>query len=158
MGGVSRIAVVGVDFSRGRQASLCTERHLWLHPRHGAWDNRHVSTGPIVPYKDNYLMFYNGQSSARVWAIGEVVFERATLNVLSRAEIPIITPDSKEIGWRKQKIAFSSGTVMARPSTSTTTSTTKGSGWRPGTSICRNTRSFTGIPLSSGMPVFLMVY
>ncbi|TSC72756.1 MAG: hypothetical protein G01um101438_473 [Parcubacteria group bacterium Gr01-1014_38] len=90
---------------------LTWNSRLWLDRRPGMWDSDHVSTGPIVRLRDKRLMFYNGRSGERIWSIGEVIFDPATLAIEYRSEEPIIVPP-KEIGWKNQYIAFSSGALV----------------------------------------------
>lgn len=110
-GRCSRIAAAKTDLQGRSTEKSVWDSRLWIHPRAGMWDNNHVSTGPIIAYKDKRLMFYNGRSSGRVWAIGEVLFDPQTLEILKRSEQPLIEP-TEEIGWDNQRIAFSSGAFI----------------------------------------------
>jgi len=110
----SRIAAAETEL-RTLGRILAWNSRLWLDRRPGMWDSEHVSTGPIVPYGNKRLMFYNGRGDVqgkKMWAIGEAVFNPETLEILYRSDAPIITPPMDEIGWKKQYIAFSSGALV----------------------------------------------
>lgn len=84
---------------------------LWLHPIIGTWFDDHVSTGPILRVHDVGVMFFNGRSRNRVWAIGEVTFNPRTLEIKSFSQTPLITPP-RETRPAGQRIAFASGLWM----------------------------------------------
>ena len=106
----SRIAAADTNLSTMGRVVTWNSR-LWLDRRPDMWDSDHVSTGPIVRLGDKCLMLYNGRSAKRIWSIGEVVFDQGTLAIEYRSEEPLIVPP-KEIGWKNQYIAFSSGALV----------------------------------------------
>ncbi len=109
----SRIAVASVDMvgrNNRTPASPAWDSKLWMDIRPGMWDSDHVSTGPIVDFGNDKLMFYNGRNE-NTWCIGEAVFDPLTLEIKYRSDEPIVTPPP-EVGWDNQFIAFSSGVLM----------------------------------------------
>lgn len=62
-------------------------------PRADAWDNFHLSTGPLLTDdKDQPVMFYNGATRDARWRIGWVAFDAEYTRVTDRCIEPLIAP------------------------------------------------------------------
>ncbi|WP_026792233.1 glycosidase [Pleomorphomonas oryzae] len=62
-------------------------------PREGAWDNFHLSTGPLLTNdKDQPVMFYNGATQDARWRIGWIAFDAEYRRVVDRCIEPLIVP------------------------------------------------------------------
>ena len=82
------VLAVGTDVSGPWE-----ERPTPFLPRHDAWDNWHLSTGPMLMNDpDCPVMFYNGATHDARWRIGWVAFDRDCLRVVDRGIEPLITP------------------------------------------------------------------
>ena len=69
------------------------EQHAPFAPRENAWDNWHLSTGPLLTTDpDTPVMFYNGATRDARWRIGWVAFDRNCTNVVDRCIEPLIVP------------------------------------------------------------------
>ncbi len=76
-----------------------------FHARPDAWDNWHLSTGPVLmsdPQRP--VMFYNGATQQAMWRIGWVAFDADFERVVARCEEPIIVP--YDLGTGDTDIAF----------------------------------------------------
>jgi predicted GH43/DUF377 family glycosyl hydrolase len=61
--------------------------------RENAWDNWHLSTGPIVArHGKPPVMFYNGATADARWRIGWVAFDENFTRVVDRCLEPLIVP------------------------------------------------------------------
>jgi predicted GH43/DUF377 family glycosyl hydrolase len=64
-----------------------------FEPRERAWDNWHLSTGPLLTTdKDMPVMFYNGATADARWRIGWIAFNRDYTEVVGRCIEPLIVP------------------------------------------------------------------
>lgn len=64
--------------------------------RPGAWDNFHLSTGPVLASNPSApVMFYNGATRAAQWRVGWVVFDATYTRVIARSVEPIVLPHIK---------------------------------------------------------------
>ena len=62
-------------------------------PRDGAWDNWHLSPGPMLMNDpDMPVMFYNGATRDARWRIGWIAFDRDCRKVVDRCVQPLLTP------------------------------------------------------------------
>ena len=78
--------------------------------REQAWDNWHLSTGPIIDAgTDRPIMFYNGATKDAHWRIGWAVFDGDGTTVLERCDQPLITPEV--MGDGATDIAFAASAV-----------------------------------------------
>ena len=75
----------------------------WRHlpepfaPRPDAWDNWHLSTGPLLTTnKDQPVMFYNGATHDARWRIGWIAFDAEYTRVIDRCLEPLIVPPPQE--------------------------------------------------------------
>jgi predicted GH43/DUF377 family glycosyl hydrolase len=83
-----------------------------ISTRSGAWDDWHLSPGPIVTTADGrQLMFYNGSTRQSAWRIGFVEFDRDFAKVIRRGDVPLITPPAP-VGDERD-IAFAASAVLA---------------------------------------------
>ena len=83
-----------------------------LKPRKGAFDDWHLSPGPILDLPgDRRLLFYNGALREAQWRIGWAVFDPAFDTLLERCEEPLITPETAE--GSGSDIAFAASAVEA---------------------------------------------
>ncbi|MBB3858800.1 putative GH43/DUF377 family glycosyl hydrolase [Novosphingobium hassiacum] len=66
--------------------------------REKAWDNWHLSTGPIIsrPGKP-HVMFYNGATLDARWRIGWIAFDENFTHVVDRCIEPLIVPPPPEL-------------------------------------------------------------
>lgn len=66
--------------------------------REEAWDNWHLSTGPILsrPGKP-HVMFYNGATLDARWRIGWIAFDANLENVVDRCIEPLIVPPPPQL-------------------------------------------------------------
>jgi predicted GH43/DUF377 family glycosyl hydrolase len=80
-------------------------------PREHAWDNWHLSTGPLLTTDpDMPVMFYNGATRDARWRIGWVAFDRDCTKVVDRCIEPLVVPPPpKERG--DTDIAFSASVI-----------------------------------------------
>lgn len=85
----SRIGMAGSDTERGPWTSVDDPFDV----RDDAWDNWHLSTGPIVqvPGRDP-VMFYNGATADARWRIGWVTFDEEFERLTARGIEPLILP------------------------------------------------------------------
>src|SRR5262249_29256040 len=61
--------------------------------RQHAWDNWHLSTGPIVLLEGrNPVMFYNGATVDARWRIGWIAFSPDYTKVIARGLEPLLVP------------------------------------------------------------------
>jgi predicted GH43/DUF377 family glycosyl hydrolase len=61
--------------------------------REDAWDNWHLSTGPIVSRKgEPPVMFYNGATADARWRIGWIAFDENFGSVVDRCVEPMLVP------------------------------------------------------------------
>ncbi|MFN2527310.1 MAG: hypothetical protein ABR584_01165 [Candidatus Baltobacteraceae bacterium] len=56
------------------------------------WDDWHLSPGPVVDYRGQPLMFYNGATRDAKWRIGWVVLDRGYATIIGRCRDPLIVP------------------------------------------------------------------
>ncbi|MBC5810048.1 MAG: hypothetical protein GIW95_04215 [Candidatus Eremiobacteraeota bacterium] len=67
--------------------------------RPDAWDNWHLSTGPILQSNpERPVMFYNGAAQGAKWRIGWIAFDATFENVVARCGEPLIVPHGLEAG------------------------------------------------------------
>ncbi len=80
--------------------------------REGAWDNWHLSTGPIVmlPGRDP-VMFYNGATHDARWRIGWVSFDPDFSRVTDRCIEPLLVPPPAEDRFATD-IAFAASAIV----------------------------------------------
>lgn len=80
--------------------------------RAGAWDNWHLSTGPVcqLPGADP-VMFYNGATLDARWRIGWISFSPDFTQITGRGLEPVILPPPPE-DRTKTDIAFAASTVV----------------------------------------------
>ena len=79
--------------------------------REGAWDCWHLSPGPIVPFGDRALMFYNGATEEPVWRVGWVLFDKDYSRVVERCESPIFSLPAPQPGYTDIAFAASALTI-----------------------------------------------
>lgn len=80
-------------------------------PRENAWDNWHLSTGPLLTTDpDMPVMFYNGATHDARWRIGWIAFNRDCTQVLDRCIEPLITPPPPK-ARKDTDIAFASSVI-----------------------------------------------
>jgi predicted GH43/DUF377 family glycosyl hydrolase len=80
-------------------------------PRPGAWDDWHLSTGPLLTHDRDYpVMFYNGATHEAHWRIGWVVFDHNYSRIVARCEQPLIVPPTAVPG--AVDIAFAASCVV----------------------------------------------
>jgi predicted GH43/DUF377 family glycosyl hydrolase len=81
-------------------------------PRADAWDNWHLSTGPLLTTdKDCPVMFYNGATHDARWRIGWIAFDADYTRVVERCLEPLIVPPPQ--GLRTDPdIAFAASVVV----------------------------------------------
>lgn len=61
--------------------------------REGAWDNWHLSTGPVLSRPGQpHVMFYNGATLDARWRIGWIAFDETFTRVVDRCIEPLIVP------------------------------------------------------------------
>ena len=78
--------------------------------REGAWDDWHLSPGPIIGERsDHPAMFYNGATRDAHWRIGWAVFDRDFREVMERCDDPLIVPAARD--GTKTDIAFAASAV-----------------------------------------------
>jgi predicted GH43/DUF377 family glycosyl hydrolase len=83
---------VGLALGAG-VAGPWTEQAAPFDPREKAWDNWHLSTGPLLTTDpDMPVMFYNGATEDARWRIGWIAFNRDCTSVVDRCVEPLITP------------------------------------------------------------------
>ncbi|MFZ2030742.1 MAG: hypothetical protein WAU68_10570 [Vitreimonas sp.] len=84
-------------------------------PRKDAWDNWHLSTGPLLTSDENMpVMFYNGATRDARWRIGWIAFNRDCTEVVDRCIEPLITPPPpKDRG--DTDIAFAASCIVCSP-------------------------------------------
>lgn len=72
-------------------------REARIEARDGAWDNWHLSTGPIIGEQSEApTMFYNGAGPAANWRIGWATYNRDYSDVIARSDQPLITPPKSD--------------------------------------------------------------
>jgi beta-1,2-mannobiose phosphorylase / 1,2-beta-oligomannan phosphorylase len=79
--------------------------------RRGKWDDFHLSPGPVVPWGEEQLMFYNGANDKTQWRIGWICFDATGTRVVARIEEPLITPPT--VHGDDTDIAFCSSAVQS---------------------------------------------
>lgn len=83
-------------------------------PRKDAWDNFHLSTGPLLTDdKDQPVMFYNGATHDARWRIGWIAFDAEYTKVVDRCIEPLITPPPAE-DRMDTDIAFAASIVLGK--------------------------------------------
>jgi len=89
-----------------------------FEPREDAWDNWHLSTGPLLTSDpDMPVMFYNGATIDARWRIGWIAFNRDCTEVVDRCIEPLITPPPpKDRG--DTDIAFAASCIVRSPNIS----------------------------------------
>lgn len=89
-----------------------TEQPAPFAPRQHAWDNWHLSPGPLLTSDENMpVMFYNGATRDARWRIGWVAFDRDCTEVVDRCIEPLIVPPPpKERG--DTDIAFAASCIV----------------------------------------------
>lgn len=82
-------------------------------PRAEAWDNWHLSTGPLLTADPNMpVMFYNGATRDARWRIGWIAFNRDCTEIVDRCIEPLIVPPPPKLR-SDTDIAFAAS-VIAR--------------------------------------------
>lgn len=105
--GASRIGIARADSIDGPWTVLADDP---LAPRAGAWDDWHLSPGPIIDDgTDRPILFYNGGTKDAKWRIGWVVFSGDFTRVLARCDEPIVVPP--EPMGDESDIAFASSVI-----------------------------------------------
>ena len=80
--------------------------------REGAWDNWHLSTGPIVQRDgEDPVMFYNGATVDARWRIGWISFSRDFARVTERGIEPLLMPPPAK-DRRATDIAFAASCIV----------------------------------------------
>ena len=106
--GASRI---GLALGSG-VAGPWTEQKVPFKPRHGSWDNWHLSTGPLLMAdEDMPVMFYNGATHDARWRIGWIAFDKNCTEIVDRGIEPLITPPPCE-DRSATDIAFAASCVV----------------------------------------------
>ncbi|PTQ13184.1 hypothetical protein CLG96_03400 [Sphingomonas oleivorans] len=86
--GVARAATVDGPWSLAQP--LCAARP-------GRWDGWHISTGPVwQPQHGAPIMFYNGANQNAHWRIGWIMLDASYVQIVERAEEPLIIPPPPE--------------------------------------------------------------
>jgi len=89
-----------------------TEQPTPFKPREKAWDNWHLSTGPmLMDDPDHPVMFYNGATHDARWRIGWIAFDRDCTKVVDRCIEPLIVPPPNE-NRTDTDIAFAASVVV----------------------------------------------
>ena len=102
---------VGLAIGAG-VAGPWTEQPTPFKPRARAWDNWHLSTGPmLMDDPDCPVMFYNGATRDARWRIGWVAFDRDCTKVVDRCIEPLIVPPPPE-DRAGTDIAFAASVVV----------------------------------------------
>ncbi len=106
--GASRVGIAAASRLHDRWQSLADPFPI----RAGAWDNWHLSTGPIcqLPGADP-VMFYNGATVDARWRIGWISFSADYTQVTGRGLEPVILPPPP-IDRSKTDIAFAASTIV----------------------------------------------
>ena len=82
-------------------------------PRAGAWDNFHLSTGPLLTDdKEEPVMFYNGATQDARWRIGWIAFDAEYNKIVDRCIEPLIAPPPSP-NRMATDIAFAASVVLA---------------------------------------------
>lgn len=104
-------SVIGLAIGDG-VAGPWHEQPMPFETRADAWDNWHLSTGPLLTTdKQTPVMFYNGATRDARWRIGWVAFDCDYTKVVDRCIEPLITPPPpKDRG--DTDIAFASSCVV----------------------------------------------
>lgn len=91
-----------------------TEQPTPFKPRKEAWDNWHLSTGPmLMDDPDHPVMFYNGATHDARWRIGWIAFDRDCTKVVDRCIEPLIVPPPAE-NRADTDIAFAASVVVEK--------------------------------------------
>lgn len=92
------------DWSTPQDAPIAT--------RAGAWDDWHLSPGPVIDADTpRPVMFYNGASRDAHWRIGWVALDRRYDRVVARSEQPLIVPELAGDESSDTDIAFAASAV-----------------------------------------------
>lgn len=87
---------IGLALGKG-VAGPWDEQPTPFKPREGAWDNWHLSTGPmLMDDPDRPVMFYNGATRDARWRIGWIAFDRDCTKTVDRCIEPLIVPPPAE--------------------------------------------------------------
>jgi predicted GH43/DUF377 family glycosyl hydrolase len=104
---------VGLAVGKG-VAGPWEEQPTPFRPREGAWDNWHLSTGPmLMDDPDRPVMFYNGATHDARWRIGWIAFDRDCSKVVDRCIEPLIVPPPPE-DRAATDIAFAASVVVEK--------------------------------------------
>jgi len=107
-GGRSRIGRATADSPAGPWR----EKADPMATRPGAWDNWHLSTGPLlVDAPGGPVMFYNGAYADAEWSIGWVQFDADCTRVVARCVAPLIAAPSRA-GPKGRQMAFAASAVV----------------------------------------------
>lgn len=106
-GGASRVGLASAPAVDGPW----TVQEPLFAARPDAWDNWHLSTGPILlSDMQRPVMFYNGATQDAHWRIGWVAFDAEYTKVVARSEAPLIVPPANRVPGDTD-IAFASSCV-----------------------------------------------
>jgi len=90
-----------------------SEQPAPFDPRPDAWDNWHLSTGPLLTADpDMPVMFYNGATRDARWRIGWIAFNRDCTEVIDRCIEPLIIP-RPPLERTATDIAFAASVIAA---------------------------------------------
>ena len=90
-------------------------QHDPMIARDAGWDSWHLSPGPVMPFADRVVMFYNGADDKAAWRIGWTLFEKDFSTVVDRGERPLIVPPRP--AGDETDIAFVASAVAAADAT-----------------------------------------
>ena len=79
--------------------------------RDGAWDEWHLSPGPIVETERGPVMFYNGATKSAAWRVGWALFDPGYRRVHARGDAPLVGPGDRRAA-EDTDIAFAASALM----------------------------------------------